>query len=394
MFLAAAPYFSNRFAAHPWISANFQSSIQSVSTIFNLLSMLLLAQRQSSASYPFRITSALIINLGCFAVLAFSVLFLSGISEQWYFALLLAVVFITSCATGLLQNGCFAFAASFGHPSYVQAIMGGQGIAGVLPAIAQIGSVLAVPPKTSSGAENEGDGVTREMKISTTIYFLTAVLIAAVSLLAFIPLLRRHNRLLLSRMRASSTVEAAEQAHRKSVPMAVLYGKLPYFALAIILCFAVTMVFPVFTASIVSVRDPATSSRIFSREAFIPLAFLIWNIGDLLGRMSSVLPFAWGLETRPWLLFLLSLSRIAFIPLYYMCNIGGRGAIISSDVFYLLVVQFGFGLSNGWVASEVMMGATEVVGEEEREATGGFMGFNLVLGLTVGSLLSFTVGGL
>lgn len=40
-----------------------------------------------------------------------------------------------------------------------------------------------------------------------------------------------------------------------------------------------------------------------------------------------------------------------------------------------------------------MMAAPEHVEEGEREATGGFMGLNLVGGLTVGSLLSFFVGG-
>lgn len=60
-----------------------------------------------------------------------------------------------------------------------------------------------------------------------------------------------------------------------------------------------------------------------------------------------------------------------------------------SDLFYLVVVQLGFGLSNGWLASSAMMGATGAVGEEEREAAGAFMGFNLVAGLTAGSLLSF-----
>lgn len=40
-----------------------------------------------------------------------------------------------------------------------------------------------------------------------------------------------------------------------------------------------------------------------------------------------------------------------------------------------------------------MMAAGRWVGAEEREAAGGFMGFCLVAGLTVGSLLSFCLGG-
>ena len=86
------------------------------------------------------------------------------------------------------------------------------------------------------------------------------------------------------------------------------------------------------------------------------------------------------------------MARFIFVPLYFLCNIKGRGATVSSDFFYLVIVQFLYGMTNGYVGSECMMGAGEWVEPEEREATGGFMGLCLVGGLTVGSLLSFTLG--
>lgn len=86
------------------------------------------------------------------------------------------------------------------------------------------------------------------------------------------------------------------------------------------------------------------------------------------------------------------MARFLFIPLYFLCNIKGRGAVIESDLFYLIVVQFLGGLTNGYVGSECMMGAGEWVQQEEREAAGGFMGLMLVGGLTAGSLLSFVFG--
>lgn len=62
-----------------------------------------------------------------------------------------------------------------------------------------------------------------------------------------------------------------------------------------------------------------------------------------------------------------------------------------SDAFYLVAVQYFFGLSNGFLGATCMMGAGVGVEVEEREAAGGFMGLMLVGGLTVGSLLSFLV---
>jgi equilibrative nucleoside transporter 1/2/3 len=189
-------------------------------------------------------------------------------------------------------------------------------------------------------------------------------------------------------MESITSIEEAERAQRKVVSLLTLYKKLHWLAAAVFLCFAVTMFFPVFTAQILSIRPAESAPRLFQPATFIPLAFLFWNTGDLLGRLANLFPFS--LKRQPVLLFLVSILRLIFLPSYLLCNIGGRGALVNSDVFYLLIVQLGFGLTNGWLGSSCMMAATEWVEEGQREATGGFMGLNLVAGLTVGSLLSFT----
>lgn len=388
--MAAAPYFAKRFESDEWILAHFQSSIISVGTITNLLSMIVLASLQAKASYSRRISLALIINIVAFSLLALSTTFFRGISAAGYLGFVLSMVMCTSMATGLIQNGAFAFASGFGHPSYIQAIMTGQAISGVLPPITQIVSVLSVPAKTSSAKREDGSAIPlppHESSAAAFIYFMTAFVISLAALLAFIPLVRRHNRLLESRMMESTTsVEDAERAHRKVVSLWTLYKKLHWLAAAVFMCFAGTMFFPVFTVKILSVNENG-GSRLFQPPTFIPLAFLIWNTGDLLGRLATLLPFS--LRHKPFLLFVVSIARLGFLPLYLLCNVGGRGATVSSDLFYLFVVQLGFGLTNGWLGSSCMMGANEWVEDGQREATGGFMGLNLVAGLTTGSLLSF-----
>jgi equilibrative nucleoside transporter 1/2/3 len=88
----------------------------------------------------------------------------------------------------------------------------------------------------------------------------------------------------------------------------------------------------------------------------------------------------------------MSVARLGFIPLYLLCNVRGQGAVVSSDAFYLFVVQLLFGMTNGYIGSSCMMGAADFVSPDEREAAGGFMGLMLVGGLTTGSLLSFFIG--
>jgi len=152
----------------------------------------------------------------------------------------------------------------------------------------------------------------------------------------------------------------------------------------------VTMFYPVFTTVIESVRDKGSMPRLFQPPTFIPLAFLFWNAGDLFGRVVLLIPKL-NLSHYPFALFAMSLARVIFIPLYLQCNVQGRGAWINSDAFYLVVVQFLFGVTNGYVGASCMVGAVEWVEAEEREAAGGFMGLMLVGGLTTGSLLSFLI---
>ncbi|EQL03372.1 nucleoside transporter family [Ophiocordyceps sinensis CO18] len=390
MFLAAAPYFASRFTADPWIEANFQSAILTVSTLTNLGTLVVLTTMQRAASYPFRINLALVTNSLVFALLTCSTALLLDAAPGLYLVFLLAMVALTSWATGLIQNGAFAFAASFARPEYTQALMAGQGVAGVLPAVAQVATVLLFPPRDDPSSRV--DGLAGQGEMSAFVYFLPAVIVSVAALAALIPLVPRHHCIVESRvpegMTASMTsIQDAERAARKVSSLWHLFGKLRWLALGVALTFTVTMFFPVFTAKIVSVQQDV--GPLFRPAAFIPLAFLFWNLGDLAGRVATALPFS--LRHRPAVLFLLSAVRIAQLPLYFLCNIGGRGAAVSSDFFYLFVVQFLFGLSNGWLGSSFMMASGEWVDPGEREATGGFMGLFLVIGLTVGSLLSFTV---
>ena len=393
MFLAAAPYFQTRFSNNERILSSFQSAITSVGTVTNLTSMLILAQLQAKANYPRRIIAALLVNIVVFTLLAISTSYFRGVSSAGYLTFTLIMVFASSVATGLCQNGAFAFASSFGRKEYIQAIMTGQAVAGVLPSLAQIITVLSVP--LPDNWDEEAQAASASGKGSSTsafVYFLTATLISVLALTAVFPLVRKHNRILQSQMEASFTsitsIEEAEQAKRKIVSMWTLYRKLHWLAAAVFLCFAFTMFFPVFTGKVLSVMPEDTAPRLFQPSAFIPLGFLLWNLGDLTGRLSTLLP--WTPKARPLYLFIFSLARGGQIPLYLLCNIKDNGAIINSDAFYLIIVSYGFGLTNGWLSSSCMMGAGEYVEDGEREAAGGFMAVNLVAGLTAGSLMSFS----
>ncbi|KAL2164415.1 hypothetical protein VTH06DRAFT_3631 [Thermothelomyces fergusii] len=401
MFLAATPYFQTRFQSDPWILANSQSAILTTSTVFNLGSMLVLAGMQSSANYPFRISASLVMGVAVFAMLAISTFSFLDVSPTLYLAFLLLMVALAAVATGLMQNGAFSLAASFGRPEYTQAIMAGHGVAGILPPLTQMFSFLAFSDDSPSAGGPAPDGGST----AALVYFLTAVLVSLLTLAAFVPLARRHDRDHLSSSSPaspSSTDNGGGDPPRRHVPVATLVRKLGWLAGAVSMCFIVTMFFPVFTAKILSVHDKTgdgdgdgrATAPLFRPGAFIPLAFFFWNLGDLAGRVSTMAPALSSLGRRaPAALFALSLARWAFLPLYTLCNLHGAGAAVPSDAFYLAAVQLPFGLTNGWLSSAAMMAAADWVDEDERPAAGGFMSTCFVGGLAVGSVLSFTAAG-
>jgi len=404
MFLAASPYFQHRFhTSQPLLSA-YLPTLLSVSTVTNLLSVGILTKLQSRANYPNRTMLSLILNVIGFTLLALSTVTFRNVSPGVYFGFLMTMVFLASLAAGLCQNGIFAHVSGYGVEEYTQAIMAGQAVAGVLPCLAQIISVLSIPsPEPTSQTDGTTPPVPQESGKSAFAYFLTATVISCAALLAFVFLLRRHpvfskslKAISAETSTASLTEEDTEAPARKVVGLWTLFLKLKPLASAVFLTFAITMFYPVFTQQITSVHaggnaeSDDTLPPLLQPSCFIPLAFLLWNTGDLTGRLLTLSP-SLNLTRHPRTLLTLSITRIVFIPLYFLCNIQNRGAAIKSDYFYLVMVQFAFGVSNGYLGSSCMMGAAAYVEAEEREAAGGFMGLCLVGGLTAGSLLSFAV---
>jgi equilibrative nucleoside transporter 1/2/3 len=253
----------------------------------------------------------------------------------------------------------------------------------VLPAIAQIVSVLAFAQSTG---EQSGPSSPK----SAFAYFLAATFVSGLSFILFLFLLSRYGLTINSKTNShflSCSDSEQDIETRRVVSLFVLWRKLMYPSFAIWLSFCLTMVFPVFTQAITSVKSDG-AGRAFQPDVFIPTAFLLWNIGDLSGRIAC----GWKSVTitSPRMLVFISMSRAAFIPLYVMCNVGGHGAIIENDGFYWLV-QLVFGFTNGWVGTSCMIVAPNYVENDEKEVCGGFMGLCLVLGLATGSVMSFFV---
>jgi len=159
--------------------------------------------------------------------------------------------------------------------------------------------------------------------------------------------------------------------------------------------FLITLsVFPPITTSIRPI-SPDIHPLLFSS-----VHFLVFNIGDLLGRYSCSFP-----RLRIWSaqrLLTLSLIRTIFVPLFLMCNVqrpsGSTSTpIINSDFLFMLIL-LAFGMSSGYLGSMCMISAPSLEHnprlkgrKSDVDIVATITNFSLVGGIFIGSAASFGV---
>ncbi|KAG4441820.1 hypothetical protein IFR05_002684 [Cadophora sp. M221] len=366
MILQAIPYFQQRFLEDSWVLRNFQAFYLVFFAFTMLVVTFVISMQSEHPSYSGRLRKSLVTYLVVAILLVLSTLDTFKLSARPYLVFTLAMVVITSIANSMSQNAAFAFTASFGRTEYAPAIMTGEAVAGLLPSTIEIISALAFPV-----SHVETDSPKHRRSSSTTVYFFTAAAVALASLASLEYLQTKAPRFVRNE-KCKTNARHWEMAR-----------KLKWPALANFSCLCISSVTPIFAAKITSLEPETGAPVLLQPHAFIPLAIILWNVGDLMGSILAVASKV--LIRHPHIIFALSIARLGFIPLYLNCNIDGRGSF-AGDWFYL-VVQIFFGMTHGWLSGTSMMGVPEWVEPADREDAGAFMGMTLVSGLVAGSVL-------
>ena len=175
------------------------------------------------------------------------------------------------------------------------------------------------------------------------------------------------------------------------------------YRLSVGVTFAMTlMVFPAVTSAICSVRNPARQSpcdphpaagRVFG-DLWVPAIFLLFNVGDLLGRL---LANAWPSKPPSGVAVLVaSLARLALFPPLLLCNVvtphkWALPHVFMSDLWPVVLVS-ALAVTNGHLGSTAMMYGPALVPLAERAEEGSKMSLALTCGLTLGCFMSMAVG--
>ncbi|EIW70227.1 hypothetical protein TREMEDRAFT_43819 [Tremella mesenterica DSM 1558] len=382
------PYLVQLFPPDSTRGRNLPSTLSSF-YCFGLVVFMGLAQNgvgRGSPSKRLNWSSSLLLISSILFTFPLLPLLLPHLTSTLLLLVLIAFTLLFAHATSYFQSSVLGLSSLWGS-SQVLAVMSGQGGVAVLVSFAQLSLAVLAAFRPSSGEEEGKMGLVP----SVGLWILTS-LGAGLCLLAF--------RYLSRRPEYERVVElVSNREETKGDGEGILGGVLRKNALvyvAVAYTFAVTLsVFPAITTTITSTHHP--TPRLLQPDVFIPLHFLIFNLGDYIGRTYLPLIPSILITSHPRIL-ILALSRTLFIPLFLACNTSTTIPLINSDILYFLIALT-CGLSNGYIGSMCMIVATTPslnprISEEEKDFAGTLGAFFLVGGLALGSVASFGVKGL
>ncbi|KAI0771979.1 nucleoside transporter-domain-containing protein [Trametes elegans] len=411
--ITATPYFLSRLEGTR-LKSTFSSYLSTTFTAGNLLVLAHATATTRTASKTRRV----LYSLACLALLSFMLTASTYTHPNAgaFFAFVLFNAAGMAAAGSYLQTAVVAIASLFG-PAAMQAVMSGQAAVAVAISGLQLMSAMASVRGTSPGvvttaASSEPEAQSAFIFFGLSTLFLivcAAVHVWLVSLPAYKATVaeaasrtrrdtHEHSALLDDSGRDDDGDHRHHREDEKQHVMRIAKTNATY-NIAVAGVFAVTLsVFPPITIS-VQPTNPQVHPLIFSA-----VHFLMFNLGDFLGRSICSLPRLHVWSARR--LLSLSLLRILFIPLFLMCNVqwasasSSGGPLIGSDAVFMAIVLF-FGLTNGYVSSMCMMAAPSLTHNprlkgraEDVDVAATVASFCLVGGLAIGSVLSFGVRAL
>lgn len=398
--ITAMPFFLSRLANSP-LRSTFSSYLTTTFTVSNFI-FLAHATVTVKTTSPSRQTRSSIIWLTILTFfLILSTYFVPSPGILFLFVLFNAVG--QAMAGAYLQTSVIAVGSLFG-PSAIQSMMAGQAaVAVVVSGVQVISSAASVAGKPRSYVS---DGSPEEQ--SAFIFFALSTVFLLVSAGVHTWLIRMPVYKLVAASLEKNQADAIQEDERRELSTAMQSDKANVmrvakmnivYEVAVAYVFLVTLaVFPPITTSI-KPTNPNTHPLLFTA-----IHFLVFNIGDYLGRYVCSFPklLVWSANR----LLALSLVRTLFIPVFLMCNVQ-RGPmtveyvpIISSDFLFMVILCL-FGLSNGYVSSLCLMSASSLEHNpklkgktEDVDVAATVSSFCLVGGLALGSIFSFAVEGL
>ncbi|XP_070571354.1 equilibrative nucleoside transporter 1-like [Ptychodera flava] len=393
MFITASGYYKMKFRCVNCTTMNatefqetFENFFSVAANVSNIVMLFCNAALKHLISLNMRMYSGMVVVLIMFIVTAVLVLIPTDSWQSLFFGVTIISV-VVICSLGAVFQGSLLGLAGILPSEYMQSAMSGMAFAGIFASLASILSIAA-----SSNVMASAFG-----------YFLSAVAMMALSIVSYtvlqkLPFFKYHYLKPIDEDLKSSTINGSISSsstttiedRKTKPPFMFIFKKIWLMALNVILVFVVTIgCFP----SVTSRVDAMHQNTTWEKKYFTPVAcFLLFNTCDCIGRTLTSF-VKWPDESGVGLT-LFVLLRIAFLPLFALCNVQprphGTTVIFDNDAYFITFMLI-FALSNGYLGTLCMIYGPKKVDDEHKETAGTMMAFFLSVGLGLGGALSFAV---
>ncbi|KAJ1920351.1 hypothetical protein H4219_001326 [Mycoemilia scoparia] len=433
-FITAYDFFYIKFKGSRYQS-NFTNYFSLCYTLFTLAFNTYVAFTLRKETLSRRI----ILGLGlCVATFSVATIFpaLEGLggTNAFYFSILMLIV--AALATGLAQTSLCAYCSPL-PPIYMQGLMSGQAVAGVLASTAQlvtayITNMYATDGDIYSTPSALHIATTRPPAVNRAILYFAFVTLTSIIGLASFFVLRRHPLYHQYASRPQEQPSSAQISGGPNQPDNTTIEPIPFNTLkstivlirpyvhSMALVFTVTLsLYPTITTLVKSSFSEERSAKSHPVPFLNECHFIFYNLGDLAGRQLSSKPRVFRYFENQARIKKAVYLRWLFVPIILSCNVVYSGnsrsplfpTWIRVDGLFLIIVLL-LGLTNGLFCSLIMMhgpksiiaspppgsntdnGGGNGLENSSVESAGGALALFLTIGLALGSIASFPVRAL
>ena len=355
----------------------------------NLLGLLIMIKFGSKLSMRMKMFPAYVLTF--FILLAVPILGFAGVDGTPGLVVTLIFIVLAALCTSLMQGGIFGMAGIL-PANYTQAVMSGNGIAGVACSALRIITKLTIE-------QNRKHVPLLIMTTSAAVYFFVCAIVVLLCIVTFWIVMRTdfvkyyldkashtagtETQKLTEEYDEISTISnsATTNAHPS---VWTVFKKIWLQAVMVMSVFWVTL--SIFPGLAVSVPTYYVGTAMAD---WLPILIgATFNVFDFIGRSAPrwIIMFNAKWVTAP------IIARLLFLPLFiflYKPQIFGLDAF--NDSIPLLAMAL-LALSNGYLSSLCMMFGPSNVDHNEKETAGTMMTFFLLLGICLGSNTGLGIG--
>ena len=350
----------------------FESYLAIAANVPMLLSMLINSLYAQKFSQKKRLYVSLSVMLVIFTLTTVLVRLNTDEMQTLFFGITMGLVVVISFFSATFQAAIFGIVASF-PSNCMHAMVSGQALAGL----------LAVAIQLVSMANNTGP------IMSGLWYFLASTIFLAFAIICYWLMDNDYSRYYLLKLPDEHQLSTSISVNLLESRLEILEALADCWQTAASVVLAFWASLAVFPGVCVLVAPQQPNGGPLTGRFFVPLAtFLLFNLGDLLGRLlASWAPFP--LRRRNGLLAF-TLARALIPMLVLFCNVSPRSntpVLFKQDAIFALLVSL-TALSNGYIFSSAMLMASHCSQRARLELTGFVMAGALGTGLTLGSVSS------